>query len=259
VKQVTNLSSVGIIYRLRDPADIFLEIKGVGYPMPAFRNCLCFIGGNWIGSNAANDHGPRDTFCREVCEELSLDHGTQGTIELGSLGLTTGVESFEARSFDHTPTQPELDTLEDLKATITGRALSFGDYLNTIPREVLDRADPTNTRDGFVSLASYWTVGLREQEWRMLAELQATFHNLSCEALSPGSATLITSLQELTGSRARCAFGHDQVLQRFFLNFGLGDARRLTIYPGITSEPLGPTLASYREYLDRYDVQRRPV
>ena len=138
-------------------------------------------------------------------------------------------------------------------------AMSADDYIITIPKAVLDETDPENKRDGFTTLCSYWTIALEEKEWTMLMELQERFKNLSNESI-----TLVTSLDEIIQAGVKTAFGHDQKLKRFFLNASelcgpeYATAKDFPIVPGIESIYAGPPYSSYEEYLERYDVARKP-
>ena len=68
---VNNTASVVIIFRQKNPAEVFLEIKDDKYPMRVFQRCLNIIGGNWIGEQALNDFGPLGTLYRELQEEIT--------------------------------------------------------------------------------------------------------------------------------------------------------------------------------------------
>ena len=251
--KITNIAAVGIIYRAFRPDQIFLEMKDGGHPIKLVRHQLCFIGGNWIGEAAKQDGNTLATFRRELNEELSFERQIRNSAELTQMGMA------EAATFAPTPSSGVLVTYEDhwnlkyLKNTICRSAVAFGDYMNTVPKSALDAADPGNTRDGFTSLASYWTIGLNEDDWHALRALQKKFGNLSSESI-----TMVTSLDEIVRTGTNTAFAHDRVLRRFFLANDLVDANFLPLVPGLKSVPAGMPLPSYTAYLERYDVERTP-
>ena len=167
-RRITNISAVGIIYPEYDPSQIFIEMKDDGHPIKLVRRQLCPIGGNWIGSQAAHDQNTFATFERKLREELSLTRFTRDSGELAQMDLAeaqkfapTPVNKVEATNFD-------LPGLENLKDTMVRNAYAFGDYLNTVPKSALDAADPSNKRDGFTTLTSYWTIYLRANDWENL-------------------------------------------------------------------------------------------
>lgn len=251
--RINNISAVAIIFRRSDPSELFIEMKDDGYPMAAFRRQLCFIGGNWIGDGARGDLNPLMTARREISEELSLDRAVRSSEELALLGIVSEVTHYEVARSSHEVTGEDRQLLERLKNEVCEGLAPFGDFVNSVPKSVLDEADPKNTRDGFSSLSSYYQVGIGEQSWEILANLQQAFGNLSNE-----SVTLITSLGKIIETGTKTAFGHDQVLQRFFLSRGFPVAHNLPLVDDITSESAHAPLPSYREYLDRYEILKRP-
>jgi hypothetical protein len=165
------------------------------------------------------------------------------------------IEHFEAAPQSSVEaTAEDKKNLDWLKRVIVGSAVPFGDFLNTTPKAALDAADPTNKREGFTTLSSYWAVPLREDAWKDLVALQSKFGNLSNESM-----TLITSLDEIIASGTKTSFAHDRVLQCFCLNRGLPAAKDLPLVPGLQSVWMGPALQTYEEYLERYDVAKKPV
>jgi hypothetical protein len=147
-----------------------------------------------------------------------------------------------------------MDQLVYLKNMMVGVARPFGDFLNTVTRQALDVADPANKRDGFTTLSSYWLISLPEHEWGILVRLQEKFKNLSNESI-----TLITSLEEIIRTGTKTSFAHDRVLQRFFRDQGLSEAGNLPLVPGLESVRVGLPLSAYSNYLDQYDVAKKPV
>ncbi len=252
-RRITNISAVGIIYPEYDPSQIFIEMKDDGHPIKLVRHQLCPIGGNWIGDAAKNDRNPLATFRRELHEELSFDHPMRNSVELAQMGMAKAASFAPTPSNEVTPTVVDIFLLNQLKETIRDSARPFGDYLNTVPREALDAADPANKRDGFTSLASYWTVGLNELAWDRLCKLQKKFGNLSNESI-----TMVTSLDEILRTNTKTAFGHDRVLRQFWLNMEFHQAAQLPLVPGLESVPQGRPLNSYDEYLQLYDVAKMP-
>lgn len=88
---LTHFGATGIIYRSRNPAEIFLEMKGDAYPLKVYRRRLCLIGGSWSlkSKTAKNDRNPRGTFLREFQEEISFAAAKEDSEELYAIfGLT---------------------------------------------------------------------------------------------------------------------------------------------------------------------------
>ena len=249
------MSSVAIIARAFDPGQIFIEAKDDGHPIKLVRRTLCLIGGNWIGEAAKNDPNPLATVRREVCtEELSLEKPTVSTLEL------TLLDDQPAGAFEYkVPVNPveispnDQDDLGFIKAEIWNTLAPFGTYLNTVTREAMTAADPENKRDGFTTLSCYWVSLLREGAWTRLERLQKKFGNLSNESI-----TLITSADEIVEKKTRGAFCHEQPLQAFFLSMGVQNAKNMTITPQQTSVYAGPALASYDDYLAKYEIAKHP-
>lgn len=252
--KITNISSVGIIYRAGNPSNIFIEVKDDGHPIKLVRRQLCPIGGNWIGKAAARDINTFMTFARELDEELSFDRPVRNSVELAQMDMAVD------QTFAPTPikgveaTKDDRLTLQHLKDAILVSAVAFGDYLNTVPKAALDAADPANKRDGFTTLVSYWLVRLVEDDWRRLCSLQSKFGNLSNESLA-----LVTSLDEIIQTNTKTAFAHDRVLQEFFYQFGYTNAEQFPLVPGLESvRKRTSPFSSYAEYLDHYDVAKMP-
>lgn len=253
--QITNMSSVGIIFRAANPGEIFIEMKDDGHPIKLVRRQLCPIGGNWIGKGAKDDGNPLETFKRELREEMSFGRPPRDSKELALMGMSAGVEHFEAspqRSVE--VTNEDKENLEYVKRTILVSVTPFGDFLNTVSKTALDAADPDNKRDSFTTLTSYWAVPLDEIDWEMLLALQNKFENLSNE-----SVTLVTSLDKIIKEGTKTAFAHDRVLQSFFLMRGLPAALELPLVPDLQSVWMGSTLPTYEAYLERFEVTKKPV
>jgi len=250
---VNNIGSVGIIYRSSDPSQLFIEIKDDGLPIKAFRRGLCPIGGNWIGEASKKDQNTLETFRRELNEEITPQSTVAFTLESSLLGLMPDGHFYRTPRANNTPSEEEIETLNNLKKFIMGMREPFGDYIIDMPKEVFDRADPENKREGSSALVSYWLIALPENYWKQLIDLQNAFVNLSNESIST-----ITSLEEIVDAEVKFAYGHDRPFQEFFLAQGFQLARRLSLIDGITYRKVGMPLASYSDYLELYDVKRKP-
>ena len=252
--RISNVASVGIIFNATNPSQIFIEMKDGGHPIKLVRGQLCPIGGNWIGEAAKADRNTRDTFLREVDEELSFERPIRDSIELALLGQA-GITNFTPTPAPTVkPTARERQDLEYIKAVIKTSAFEFGDYLDTVSKDALDAADPENKRDGFTTLASYWQVPLERDQWQVLTRLQKKFGNLSNESI-----TLVTSLDEIVRTGTKTAFGHDGVLKLFFQLRGYVAAQYFPLVAGVKSVFAGPPLATYEAYLEKYDVAKKPA
>lgn len=250
---IDHIAGVGIIFRALDPSHVFIEIKDDGLPIKAFRRGLCPIGGNWIGEAAKKDRNTLETFRREINEEITLEGAIASTLELRLLGDTPEGNFYQTPRANYAPSDEETEKLNDLKRFITGVREPFGDYIIDMPKEVFDRADPENKREGFNVLVSYWLIALSEIQWGQLVSLQDSFANLSNE-----SVTIITSLEEIVDVGIKSAYGHDRPLQEFFLAQGFQLAKKLPLVDGIACRKVGMPLASYPDYLGTYDVKRKP-
>jgi len=250
---IDHVSGVGIIFRESDPSQIFIEIKDEGLPIKAFRRGLCPIGGNWIGESAKKDQNTLDTFRREFNEEITYKNMIASTLELRLLGHTPEGNFYQTPRINYAPKDEEIETLNNLKKIITGVREPFGDYIINMPKFVFDRADPENKQEGFNALVSYWLVALLKKHWKQLVDLQNALANLSNESI-----TIITSLKEIVGAEIKSAYGHDQPLQEFFLKQGFQLAHKLPLINGITCQKVGMPLTSYSDYLDMYDIKRKP-
>jgi len=252
-QKVNGIAAVGIIYAASNPTKIFIEVKDDGHPIKLVRRQLCPIGGNWIGERAKPDANPLVTFRRELDEELSFDRPIRDAGELVLLGQADSEVFAPTPDPSICPDQDDINKLVHIKSVIESLAVPFGDFINTVPKAVLDEADPDNKRDGFASLVSYFAIGLGEQDWAMLVALQKKFGNLSNESI-----TLITTLDEIIRTDTKTAFGHDRVMQRFFLGYGQELAKDLPMVLGLESEYVGVSMETYAEYLARYDVLKHP-
>jgi hypothetical protein len=255
MRQISNHSSVAIIYRLVDPSQIFIEMKDDGHPIRLVRRQLCPIGGNWIGKGAKWDSGPQATVLREVTmEELSFDHPSRDSVELVELGHTTDtVFTAPTKRTDMEVSQEDKADMDTLKSVIQNSLTPFADFLDTVSKDAMDSVDPANKREGFTVLSSYFTVGLDEEIWAKLVCLQEKFGNLSNE-----SVTLITSLSKIIESNTYTAFGHDRPLQMFFASHGLADAAKLPLAEGVNSLFIGAPRSSYADYAGDFTAAKKP-
>ncbi len=228
-------------------------MKDDGHPIKLYRRGLCCIGGNWIGEQAKNDLNPLATYKREVGEELSFGKTTASTLELRLLGLQPEGNFYSVPTTGVVPSTDDESALMEIKNILTSRCAPFGTWINFITKRALDAADQKNTREGFSTLSCYWTTALKEDEWKTLVGLQKKFGNLSNESI-----TVVTSLDEILESGVSGAFVHEQVLQQFFLSFGFKEAMKMRIIPHQTSTYAGTALASYDEYLERFEVVKHP-
>lgn len=252
-RTVSNIASVGIVYREANPSQIFIDIKDGGYPIKAFRWMHCPIGGNWIGQSARYDLNPRHTFFREMAEELLLDKQETSTKEAVLLDLNPDQDTYVVPKKNVTPTAEDYYALVRLKQAFIEAAKPFGDFLVTVPKSVLDRNVPDNTRPGYSALFPYWLVPVKEWEWAMLETLHEKFGNLSVESLA-----VITSLDEIIRTGRYTCCGHDLVMKEFFTQMGVAHAENYPLLDGILCEYMRMPLDSYKEYTERYTILRTP-
>lgn len=251
-RKVGSFCAQSIIYRASNPEDIFVEIKTMDYPLFVWRGCFCFIGGNWTGEASA-DRSPKETFLREMKEELQLVKHGQSTAELGETAVHTKYIKYRVKGGGFVPTPEETEMLDELKKAIEETTLHFSDYIYIVPREVFLRADPQSPQTTQVNISSVFTVGLNETDWGNLVELQGRFGNLSCE-----SESHILAMDEIIARNILGMSGQDQILQQFFENKGVARGRLIPMHPGVTVELAGNYLENYHRYLEKFDVERRP-
>lgn len=219
-----------IIYKASDPSWIFMEKKPDNYPRRVFRQHLCPFGGRWGGHEAKNDYCPKGTLIRELTEELEIDR-----LQL--------------------PHPFDVIHLTKIKAAIISRLMPFGDFLLSIPASVFQAGDTEAEHSDWVSVVSYWTAGLSDSEWAVLAALQKRYRNLCNEGIS----TIVLLDRILEKRRALFSWGSDRVVKEFWIGRGIHAASYVPLFPGIgvwrlRDEPL----ESYREYLDYYEVFHKP-
>lgn len=251
--KINNIASAGIIYKVSDPAQIFMEIKDSTYPLVAFRKRLCPIGGNWIGRLARNDRNTHDTFTREVKEELNLRKIFAHNLELRLLGIESKSKIRQIQRAKMMITNQDRKSLKLIKNSIIKGGQVFGDFLITIPKKMMRREDQSLPYDRTSYICSYYFVALSDEIWEKLLELQKRFKNLSNE-----STTIITSVNKIVKYNLKIAFGHDKVIKKFLALKKVGGLKRFPVTNGIRVETLGRPLGSYREYLEKYSVARIP-
>lgn len=254
LKTITNISGAGIVFREKNPSEIFIEIKDDSHPIKLVRRCLCLIGGSWIGDTAKFDKSPLDTFRREIKEELSFERPIRNGKEIELLGQINKSEEYKSALKPARPaTQKDVEMLGNIKNAICDRCVSFGAFLSTITKAAMDAADPNNTSESFTSLECVFAAPMDEYCWEQLKFLQNTFGNLSNESIS-----VITSLDKIIDNKIYSAFGYDGALQKFFLSHGFERAKQIPFIGGIKSEYIGSVKPSYEEYLKHYNILKKP-
>ena len=248
---VDNIGAAAIVFRGRDPRQIFLD-KKVGYPICAFANKLYPIGGTWIGDDALNDVNPLGTLRREIGEELNPNGGLHHK-DLSAMGFPESTHSSELRKQGLTPSNSEAQTLKGLVKVIQESLLPFGDFINHAPREVLDTADVDNKLDGVTALMSVWLAPLRDIEWQLLISLQGSLGNLSSE-----SASIVTSVSHIIDVGCEFALGTDRIYKQFFESIGIQEAAKLPLISSVSSELIGHPRPEYADYLTSFQVGRKP-
>jgi len=247
---ISNIGVVGIIIRGKKPREVLLEIKDDGSPKKAWQRHINPIGGSW----KPQDQNPLDTLRRELKEELSIAKGCFRPVKLHLLDQKPQGEFYPVATNGPPPTSEDWCSLNYIKQVIAERYAPFGDYIITVSQAVLDSADPDNAHVGYSVIHSYWIAVLNEEEWNNLTALQEKFGNLSNEAV-----TVITTVDEIVKTGIKTAFGHDQPLKEMFLSFGLPLAQQYPLIDGIKCRMVGPPMISYKEYLNHYNIVRKPV
>lgn len=250
--EVNHIAAVGILFPASNPRRIFIEVKDDGYPIKVFRRNLCPIGGNWVGEHAKADRNTRDTFLREFGEELSLERAISSTLKLDML-LGVKVEEYLTPRNDVVVDDRDIAALAELKNYVASLSQSYADFVHFVPKTVFDSADPENKRGDVRLVSSYFFTPLDDEIWLELERLQYKFGNISNESI-----TLLADVDDIVETGAKICWGHDRALQRFWLDFGVKTAKNLPMVPGIESHYIGRPLRSYDEYLQRFDVLKRP-
>lgn len=254
-QEIMGISSAAVMYRAANPAQIFLEMKDDGYPLKMMRRKLFFIGGNWIGEDAKTDQGPLDTVRREITEEISLEHPARDRNELTLMGWlvdTSETPEYAPAARDSASTDDAL-RLKEIKRALCENLAPFDTSKVTITQKAMLLADPDCKKETFTTVICCWVIPLGEDVWSNLARLQQKYGNISNESVS-----MIVSLNRIIERNVYTCPGQDQTLQRFFRAMGLPRSCELPLTEHCETEWLGPALASYDEYLEIYDVERKP-
>lgn len=251
---IINLVGVGIIYRAQNPSEIFLDIKNDGYPLIAYRRHLCLIGGNWIGEAACNDKNPMQTFLREFREEICFDKAEDDPEERYAIfGVREKIQVIHDPA--PAPTKEDYSQLEHIKNQVVQNVRTYRDYLHFMPQEVIRRTDPSYTRGDGKAIFSINLVPLEEETWQILKNLQEKFKNLSNESVS-----CILSLDLMIEKNLKCMAGYDRILRQFWNECGFAKANDIPLdFEGMTMEERGTPFDSYENYLERYEVIKKPV
>jgi len=248
---VNNFCAIGIIANTDNPEEIFTDIKWE-YPVAAFNNMVCPQGGNWFSESAKDDTGPLETLRRELGEELSFDNPADYGELVGLLGVDNPPPEIKIPKIRHV-THSDKEKLAEIVTALQELARPFGDFYSHTPKSVLDTADPKNERGDMSAVVSAWVISLPPKLWKSLVTLQYKFGNLSNE-----SRSVILSLDRMIDSRIRAAFGHDRILQRFWIDMGFPKARRLTLVEGIEHRQIGAPRERWTEYLLDFNPAKRP-
>lgn len=111
---------------------------------------------------------------------------------------------------------------------------------------------PEKERPGFVALHWYYVAALADADWEELVSLHNQFGSLTHEGTSR-----VTSVQQVLQDNLRCAYGHDQIVQNFWLHHGYDEAKSMFIYPNPPTIEVG-WLDTYVEVLSKYNVTNMP-
>lgn len=252
--QVKVIVGSGFAYKVSDPGQIFLDIKTADYPWRIFASRMMFIGGQWIKEAAIHDNNPFATFVREVTEELSFERPRISTEEMRVVCPLVDYDSYVAPGGDVPATLNDEQGLAQVKARLIDplRVRAFGDYYIRTPERLIQTLQPEYLGGDLTALFSIFTVGLEDDEWDRLAHLQAKFGNLSNE-----SQSVIISIDQVLAGSIAFASGYDQIARDFWISQGFPAAAGIPIQE-IEVVRIGDLLASYVDYLARYDVLNRP-
>ncbi len=245
----------GFAYNQADPGQVFLDVKTADYPWKIFAGRIMFIGGQWINKAWETDVNPRETYVREVLEEISFSRPKISTEEMAVLCPLVTTDSYIAPAIKGAPTAEDERHLTHVKASLVDPAhmCSFGDYHIRTPASLIQTLQPEYSGTDLTAVFSIFAVGLPPDEWDMLCDLQARFENLSNE-----SQSVVTSLKRILAGEIAFASGYDQIMQDFWIFKGLPGVEGMPTQKGVEVVRMGLALGSYRDYLARYDVEKRP-
>lgn len=225
-REISHIAAVGVIYGPK-PGEVLLEGKTPGYLWEKLVGNFFIFG----GSKEKADNRPRDTFIRELREEISFDKIRAGSWQ---------------------PSRTDQKKLEDLRQAICESCRPLADFECHIPEEFFNIGEPGYTKWGMYFIVSVWQAGLASTDWETLVELQQKSGNLSRE-----SQSRITSLDEILRGDIKIAPVQDRLLKTFFLSKGLRRAINFPLVPGATIDYCGPPLKTYKEYLKFHNIAKR--
>lgn len=252
MQNINHMCAIGIIYKQSSPDKVFMEIKTVGYPRLVFENKGLLIGGNWIGEAASGDTGPGDTFKREFKEEITFEKPIADQVELALLFDQKDLGEYIVGSKVWSPKESEIDDLSRLKQVIISNLKPFADFLTFVPESLFQQKEPGFNKGDFNIHCSVFESGVSDDDWETLLRLQKLAGNLSNESVS-----IVTSLDEILKNSWGIAWGHDYILKEFFESKDLS-TNRFPLIPEIEVEKLSEPLSSYGDYLQKYEVDRKP-
>lgn len=252
---VSHLSAVALVYPQSNPAWLFLDHKDKGYPN--FPNRLCPIGGNWVGEAAKQDKNPWATLAREIMEELVILEGVEQTVSAEEARKDLGYQEAEDYVLKRKPlTGEELvksqQELEKIKRRLVDALTPFGDYYQIVPGAVLKRLTGKDKPD-VRAICSYWTCPLSDELWQRLLLLKQKAGRLSNESFDR-----VVSVRQIVSQKLEFVWGHDQVVQRHFINEGFPEAFEMPMVDGIVMQEIGEPMSYYKRYLEKYEFQKSP-
>lgn len=217
---INNIAAVVLVYPASDPRRVFIQRKDDGLPNDfGQKRALCPFGGNWWGPEAASDQGPLDTVLREIREEWRV-----------------------------MPANTITPEIERVLAAVTRVIVPWRAALVTTSAEALGNGKP-----GFITLGHYFTAGLADEEWELLARLQEQHGRLSNE----GNSTIV-SVDDIVGRQLRVAYNHGPALRDFFLGNGFEQAQGMYLYPSDEEPTVVDFCNTFKQILDRYMVAKLP-
>jgi hypothetical protein len=244
-EKITNISAV-VVISSPDGSEHFLSRKDDTYPIVLMRGCICPLGGNWNGKDAAGDVSPLATLHRELREELTLRRPIRDGAELKELGLASGDQVYAATASNGAPIQPEdEDDLASIVEQIASASRFSRALIHVVTEEAIKRADPTSDRKALATLCFVFEARLAGSTWARLKELQGRYGNLSNEA-----PTEILTTAQLFGERF--AFGHDASIGRTIKVVGLPPTE------GVTSLGVDVMPKPYSDLLRFFNPEKRP-
>ena len=260
-QNASHIAAVTLIFPEDDQTVFFCDLKDEGYIFPW---SLIMTGGNWVGEGARADKNPNDTAAREIMEELTLTPKQQRGVEADLL-FGGGSEDFTRPRPLIEPTSADRNLLENLKRFIVLARKPFSDfwciasgddlwrlsgdqYKQRMSKKGLSRAD--NLR----GICSVGLSPLPRKSWADLLYLQNKYRNISQESLS-----FVASLENIVSTGLNFSYGQDKMYQRILLRHGYDQARNLSCAPEYLVEEIGEPMDTYQDYLDLYEVAKKPI